>query len=166
MPSGRTHLTVSRICLLPVAAVLWFGFHWYWYHVLLVVLGMWLGELYLSPDLDTRSRPFYRWGLLRFIWWPYQWLVRHRSMLSHHIWVGTFFRLLYFSAVCILLYMSVRKGLDQAIVLPQLRVEVLTYIRVHLTQLGYLGFGVWLGSFLHIVLDEVLSWLKRTMNRL
>jgi uncharacterized metal-binding protein len=34
-----------------------------------------LGGLYLSPDLDLISRPYKRWGVLRFIWLPDQRLI-------------------------------------------------------------------------------------------
>lgn len=166
MPSRHTHLAASHVCLLPVFLILLVGLNWHWYDAGLVVLGMWLGEIYLSPDLDTKSRPFYRWGFFRFIWWPYQWLVKHRSVLSHHIWVGTFFRVLYFSCVCILSYMAIRVVFDDAVVLPQLRSEVLGYITYYKNQLLCLGVGVWIGSFLHIVLDNSVSWLKRNIGRL
>lgn len=37
----------------------------------------------LSPDLDTDSKIYRRWGALRFIWYPYLKLVKHRSVYSH-----------------------------------------------------------------------------------
>jgi uncharacterized metal-binding protein len=58
-----------------------------------------LGGLYLSPDLDLISRPYKRWGLLRWLWIPYQKLIpRHRHWLSHGVIVGSLVRLLYLSA--------------------------------------------------------------------
>lgn len=58
-----------------------------------------LGGLLLSPDLDLISRPYKRWGLLRFIWVPYQRLIpRHRHWLSHGVIVGSVVRLLYLAA--------------------------------------------------------------------
>ncbi len=58
-----------------------------------------LGGLMLSPDLDLISRPYKRWGLLRFMWIPYQRLIpRHRHWLSHGVLVGSVVRLLYLSA--------------------------------------------------------------------
>jgi uncharacterized metal-binding protein len=41
-----------------------------------------LGGLYLSPDLDLKSLPWKRWGILRVIWIPYQ-RIPHRHWLSH-----------------------------------------------------------------------------------
>jgi uncharacterized metal-binding protein len=31
-----------------------------------------LGGIYLSPDLDTVSKPFKRWGVFKVLWIPYQ----------------------------------------------------------------------------------------------
>src|ERR671932_924179 len=53
-----------------------------------------LGGLYLSPDLDLKSLPWKRWGVLRFIWLPYQ-KIPHRHWLSHTPIVGSVGRLLY-----------------------------------------------------------------------
>ena len=53
-----------------------------------------LGGLYLSPDLDLKSLPWKRWGILRFLWLPYQ-RIPHRHWLSHAPIVGSIGRLLY-----------------------------------------------------------------------
>ena len=52
------------------------------------------GGLWLSPDLDTRSNALRRWGILRFIWWPYRRVLPHRSFWSHGPLLGTTGRLL------------------------------------------------------------------------
>jgi uncharacterized metal-binding protein len=54
-----------------------------------------LGGLYLSPDLDLKSLPWKRWGLLKSIWLPYQKFIPHRHWLSHAPVVGSIGRLLY-----------------------------------------------------------------------
>ena len=56
-----------------------------------------LGGLYLSPDLDLVSRPYKRWGWLRWIWIPYQKFIPHRSPLSHAPVLGSVIRLAYLS---------------------------------------------------------------------
>lgn len=48
-----------------------------------------------GPDLDIYSRPYQRWGFLRFIWLPYQKSLRHRSLLSHGPIIGTTLRVVY-----------------------------------------------------------------------
>lgn len=42
---------------------------------------------FLSPDLDIDSKPYKRWKLLRFIWWPYKVIFKHRG-LSHNPIIG------------------------------------------------------------------------------
>jgi hypothetical protein len=57
-----------------------------------------LRGLYLSPDLDLISRPYKRWGVLRFIWLPDQRLIPYRSPLSHAPVLGLLLRLAYLAA--------------------------------------------------------------------
>ena len=54
-----------------------------------------VGGLWLSPDLDTYSKPLKRWGLLQGLWWPYRKLIPHRSLFSHGPLIGTGLRLAY-----------------------------------------------------------------------
>jgi uncharacterized metal-binding protein len=59
-----------------------------------------VGGLYLSPDLDLKSIPFRRWGILKVLWVPYQKLVPcHRHWLSHGVVIGSVVRLLYLAAL-------------------------------------------------------------------
>lgn len=51
----------------------------------------------LSPDLDIDSAIYDRWGPLRWLWWPYQRLIPHRSWFSHS-GVSGVFRLAYLAA--------------------------------------------------------------------
>ncbi len=67
--------------------------------------GIW----YLSPDLDTQSKPWYRWRQLKILWVPYQRLVPHRHILSHGPIIGTTCRLLYI-AFWLLLLLNVLKA--------------------------------------------------------
>ncbi len=54
-----------------------------------------IGGLWLSPDLDTNSKPLKRWGFLKILWRPYCKLIPHRSMLSHGFLIGTSLRVIY-----------------------------------------------------------------------
>ena len=72
-----------------------------------------LGGLYLSPDLDLVSRPYKRWGWLRWLWIPYQKLIPcHRHWLSHGVIVGSIVRLLYLAALLLPLWV-IFPGLQQ-----------------------------------------------------
>lgn len=64
-------------------------------YTVLLVTGFILSTYLLSPDLDLNSRIYRRWGLLRFIWLPYQKVIHHRSWLSHSGPVSATIRLAY-----------------------------------------------------------------------
>ncbi len=94
MPSGRTHDRITLWALPLVTGVT------FWQTnsgnlTLLVVGGFLFGGLMFGPDLDIYSRPYQRWGFLRFIWLPYQKSLRHRSLLSHGPIIGTTLRVVY-----------------------------------------------------------------------
>jgi uncharacterized metal-binding protein len=98
MASGRSHDQATRRLALP------FGLLWApW-------LGL-VGGLWLSPDLDTRSRATNRWGPLGWLWWPYRRGLSHRSLFSHSPVIGTAGRLIYL-ALALLLAALVAQGLS------------------------------------------------------
>jgi uncharacterized metal-binding protein len=98
MASGRNHdraITVTTPVML--AAAIASG------HAdvgIIATAAYYLGGMYLSPDLDLVSRPYKRWGLLRWLWLPYQKLIpRHRHWLSHGPVIGSLVRLFYLAAL-------------------------------------------------------------------
>ncbi|MEO0375759.1 MAG: metal-binding protein [Cyanobacteria bacterium P01_A01_bin.17] len=94
MPSGRTHDQITFICLPWIGALsLLVTFN---LGVSLCLCGGFLfSGLMFGPDLDIYSKQYQRWGLLKFIWLPYQKVLSHRSLLSHGPVIGTLLRLLY-----------------------------------------------------------------------
>ena len=95
MASGREHDRATYV-LAVIYGVIW----WPWLGSSGAVssgLAFLFGGLFLSPDLDINSRPYQRWGGLRWLWWPYQRLIRHRSVLSHSPFLGTAIRITYLS---------------------------------------------------------------------
>jgi uncharacterized metal-binding protein len=94
MPSGGTH---DRITLwsLPLVTGVTVVCTRDGDLALLLAGGYLFGGLMFGPDLDIRSRQFLRWGLLRWLWLPYQRGLRHRSLLSHGPVLGTLGRLAY-----------------------------------------------------------------------
>ena len=94
MPSGRTHdrITLWTMPLLAAGTLLATRSS---LHGLLATGAYLFGGLMLSPDLDIHSRPYKRWGPLRWIWLPYRKAMAHRSMLSHGPLLGTVLRILY-----------------------------------------------------------------------
>lgn len=170
MASGKTHDWVAWASLPSVFLVCRWGMDLTWTVTALVTVGAALGGLLFSPDLDTRSRPFYRWGVFRFIWWPYQWAIRHRSGWSHGVLFAPWLRLLYFSAVLIVLYTGLWLllgrwgGMPVGLEIP--RWQVVGFLHRHLNDILLLGVGIWLGSLMHVVLDAASSrWPFRRPRR-
>lgn len=62
---------------------------------IIVGVSHFLGGWYLSPDLDLKSSPFLRWGILKTFWLPYQKSIPHRNWKSHAPIVGSMIRLGY-----------------------------------------------------------------------
>ena len=100
MPSGRTHDRITLWCLPFVIGAT--------YIVtanldatnsltttIIVAIAFLVGGFMLGPDLDIRSIQYKRWGLLRWIWLPYQKALKHRSTLSHGPIIGTAVRVIY-----------------------------------------------------------------------
>ena len=101
MASGQQHDRATCWLALPYG-LLW----WPWLGTLGTVvsaLAFLIGGLWLSPDLDTNSRPYQRWGPLRWSWWPYRKALRHRSVLSHSPLLGTLVRVGYLTGLALLL---------------------------------------------------------------
>jgi uncharacterized metal-binding protein len=96
MAGGRSHDRATTLLALP------FGLLWGpglgLAGVAVAALAFLLGGLWLSPDLDTRSRATGRWGPLHLLWWPYRRFLSHRSLLSHSPLLGTAGRLAYLAA--------------------------------------------------------------------
>jgi uncharacterized metal-binding protein len=104
MPSGRTHDSIT-LWSLPLVAGVTFGLTQSGNLTLLVSGGFLFAGLMFGPDLDIYSQQYKRWGILRWIWLPYQRNLRHRSLISHGAVIGTIGRILYLS-VWIALFVS------------------------------------------------------------
>nr|YP_002049031.1 hypothetical protein PCC_0381 [Paulinella chromatophora]ACB42821.1 hypothetical protein PCC_0381 [Paulinella chromatophora] len=93
MSSGRDHDKITCYYSLPFAILCAFGIGWKGF---IVGGGTFLiGGLLFSPDLDIKSYPSRRWGLLSIIWRPYCYFLSHRSLLSHSPLLGTAGRVTY-----------------------------------------------------------------------
>ena len=168
MPSGRLH---DRITLwsLPLIVGGTFGLTRSSDFTLLTTGGFLFSGLMFGPDLDIHSRHFLRWGWLRFLWIPYQKMIRHRSMWSHGLIIGTIFRLAYLSW-----WISIFIGLGAALAYWGWGVQVDWSFWGRLTIWGvynYWGhlFALWwgleLGAISHVVADTIGSQMTRYQRR-
>lgn len=147
---------------------------------LMISGGFLFSGLMFGPDLDTYSRQFKRWGLLRWIWLPYRRSMRHRSFLSHGPIVGTIVRIIYLlswiaaGVGLIALVSAIAYGtageIDQWTRLAQqywtLGLEVTARSLLQYgPQLFALMLGLELGAMSHSLSDWIGSWYKQQFRR-
>ena len=121
-----------------------------------------------AGDLDLDSREYRRWGLLRFIWKPYQALVPHRSWVSHGLILGGVIRAAYLAFVGTLLGMLIvwlvsRLGphLDATQLAQQQWQSLFTLAQAHPQETLALSSGFVLAGTTHSLADIIWSGLKR-----
>jgi uncharacterized metal-binding protein len=96
MPSGKTHDAITLLLTVPTFVAAW-GITGSLLLAAVATGAMLFGGLMFGPDLDIQSRQYTRWGVFRFIWWPYKVMFSHRSRWSHGIIFGTLIRVVYFA---------------------------------------------------------------------
>jgi uncharacterized metal-binding protein len=126
--------------------------------IIAVDSGIVLATLVLSPDMDLfDSRPTAGWGVLRFFWWPYARLVKHRDHLHTPV-LGTAVRWLYTLAILSILGTLVWVLLDRAGVNLHFSFEGdLVYNLLYVLDV-FIGASI--ADALHFVLDMVTHGLK------
>lgn len=168
MPLGKTHDKITVLLAIPS----FFVAYRYVGHMRLpvvFVLGMLFGGLMFGPDLDIVSKQYARWGIFRFLWWPYRVLVPHRSSLSHGLVLGTVSRLIYFFVMVTLLlaagmvlyekYLHApTSGCELWVAMARVQATVAEVDRKLLTA-GILG--IWWGAATHSLTDWIVSFLKK-----
>ena len=103
MPSGKTHDAITVLLAVPTFVAAW-GLTSNFALATVATCAMLFGGLMFGPDLDIQSRQYTRWGVFRFLWWPYRVFFKHRSRWSHGIIFGTLIRVIYFATILTLLF--------------------------------------------------------------
>lgn len=94
MPGFIGHTIGNTVVLAGTTAVM-VSQGWSVADILATDAGVAIATVILSPDMDLfNSRSMDDWGILRFFWWPYAKLVKHRDAM-HIPLLGTFVRWLY-----------------------------------------------------------------------
>ncbi len=127
----------------------------------LLVTGSYLfSGLWLSNDLDIDSRIYRRWGPFRFLWYPYQKLVPHRSWLSHGFVIGPLGRVVYLYAMVELTLLGIRQlthlaGVSSEVAEAGLHVtaQVWPYLAANPHLSAPLAVGLVLGGLAHSLVD-------------
>lgn len=169
MPSGKTHDVVTFVLAVPTFFLTWRVTD----NLALAIslTGAFLfGGLMFGPDLDTQSVQYTRWGIFRFLWYPYKVAFAHRSRWSHGLVFGTLFRVVYFAGAltmfgAVIFYSAAiaRNGAPPD--LAQIRelwetVGVWTRENVGDFALVAIFVGLWLGAASHTVTDFAGTFLK------
>lgn len=157
MPSGKTHTKINLLSL-PIVLFMLVSYGITNFDFLLTfVIGFLVGTFFLTPDLDTHSNAYNKWGLLRIFWYPYQAVMPHRSFLTHTIIIGDFIRILYmlivFSPFLFLLNATVLDG------------RLLDIAKEHELALVTFVMGVIAASTLHIIADQLNTRRKKMMRK-
>ncbi len=134
MASGRNHdlsilFTTPIIGIIGISHSLELG--------IIAVSSHYLAGMFLSPDLDTLSKPFKRWGVFKIIWIPYQKMIPHRSPLSHAPILGSTIRSIYLAALLLPLWF-IFPGLRQVEWMITWEKVIAFLVGVELSALNYL----------------------------
>jgi uncharacterized metal-binding protein len=170
VPSGKVH---DKITL--AAAGLSIPVWWYFSATPrdlsaggVLILSMLFSGLAISPDLDLNSSVYKRWGVFRYLWWPYQRLVPHRSWISHSFLLGPLLRVAYFLVAVWGLFRACSWIVDRFLVpvdrntlSREWTAAILDFWRTHPRHLEMLLLGLFLGAFLHCAADLCVTAFKR-----
>jgi uncharacterized metal-binding protein len=174
MPNAQTHDTITY-ALTPftfLGAELWWENH---FISALATVAMLFSGLMFGPDLDLNSKPYQRWGPLKFIWKPYQAALPHRSKFSHGPMLGTIIRIVYFLLIfsaltATVLYVRHQYVQAQATTwggeFQSVGQELWTFWET--TEKRYFWSvlaGLWLGALAHTTADVFWSGVKRRRRK-
>ena len=143
MPAYNTHRIFNYIIFIAaVLSVYYSGILQLSPIQLLVIgLGFYVGTEFVTPDLDTDSAAYKRWGRLRFLMLPYKWLFKHRKS-SHDIFYGGVVRILYIVAIIAVSYYILFKSFPLEDILFPVHIII------------FLG-GIIAANALHVILDGI-----------
>jgi uncharacterized metal-binding protein len=169
MPSGKTHDAITFFLIAPTFAASYVLSKNLAMSVL-ITFGMLFGGLMFGPDLDIHSKQYTRWGIAKFLWYPYQLFFTHRSRWSHGLIFGTFIRVVYFVGVLTIFAFLVSyiyatyTGGD----LPNLLQMTKTWQGIGEYSRNYFGdyaivpliIGLWIGAASHTFTDMAGTFVK------
>lgn len=106
MPNGKTHDIIS-ILTFPIVIISTYFILDNLILTIIVSLSYIFASFMFNGDLDTNSKPFNRWYILKMFWIPYQLMFHHRSYFTHGIVIGSVIRIVYVITIPTLILISV-----------------------------------------------------------
>jgi uncharacterized metal-binding protein len=173
MPSGRTHDLITFVLTPPTFLLVW-GVTGSLKLAAVVSGATLFGGLMFGPDLDIQSRQYTRWGVFRFLWFPYKVVFRHRSRLTHGIILGTLIRVLYFTGAVAALtllaaYLHANFITGEAMPSPTELASAWHAVGARAAAIGVgrevllaTFAGLWWGAAIHTIADVVWSILRKS----
>ncbi len=160
MPGFIGHTAANAVVLIGTSAVMrWQG--WSWGDVIAVDAGIAAASFLLSPDMDLfNSRSMKDWGYLRFLWYPYAKLVKHRDRLHLPV-IGTTVRWLYVVGLMLAVYAVLFQFVFKSVVLG-INGDTADTI-YNLLYLADVFLGAVIADATHYVLDMTTTRLKRQL---
>jgi uncharacterized metal-binding protein len=110
-------------------------------YLLAIGLGFYIGTEFITPDLDTNSAAYKRWGNLKILMLPYKWTFKHRQS-SHNILYGSIVRIFYISVIILAFYYLIFRSLSTELDLSPV------YGIIFLM-------GIITANALHVILDKI-----------
>lgn len=167
MPSGRTHDRITLWCLPFVIGLT----AWVSRSALLTVitsLSFLVGGFMLGPDLDIYSIQYKRWGLIRWIWLPYQIALPHRSKFSHGPVIGTALRVIYLTVWIALLILLIALAMnafwDAQLTWTSMGTTLKATLKHYFLELIAILVGLEVGAMSHSISDVLGSYIVRKKN--
>jgi uncharacterized metal-binding protein len=173
MPGFRTHTAINVTVLAGLVTASLADGRFSNGLVAVAAASFLVATVFLSPDLDLRqSSPTRNWGLLRWLWRPYQLVFKHRGV-SHNLFLSSITRVAYLLGLivvgCALARLLAGAALptqSEALAFAgRPAAAVPSFLReglwVRRAPLAAAGTGIFLSDTTHIVADRVVSAVKK-----
>lgn len=160
MASGEDHDKSILLTTPFIGGVMW-GTTWDIGLSVLISSAYLIGGGLLSPDLDLKqSRPYQRWGILKWLWYPYQLAIPHRHPLSHGVFIGSLGRVAYLFAIIFLIL-----ELASYLTNTPLKQMAIGYLNANWETLTFLFVGIEASAWNHLILDGIMLKLGNILKQ-
>jgi uncharacterized metal-binding protein len=154
MPMGMTHRQINTYLNIPLGAgAILLG--WQPLSTVAMLAGYNFATYFMNPDLDLQSDGYNSWGPLRFIWWPYQKALAHRSWTSHMPIISTILRIMYLFWLPFLLFALFWSSMS-----PPIQNQIILATKAYWVYAAYFVVGMVISDTVHAILDISSTELK------
>lgn len=162
MPKGKTHDQIAIISSGPLFFTYLYISSSLWISSVFIISFL-FGSFMLSPDLDTRSKSYFRWGILRFIWLPYNIVFKHRSKLTHGLILSPLIRLIYLMGIVIIITIVSLSLYD--ITITHNFIYKSFNLGTYDDVLYAIVCGIVISNLWHVVLDNTVTFCKKMYHK-